>query len=728
MSVTPTYPGVYIQEIPSGIRTIAGVPTSITAFVGRALRGPTDEPRRISNWGEFERLYGGLWRESTMSYAVQHYFLNGGVDALICRLAHTTDDPAGAEPATSARTTVPAVQTLTLRATEAGAGGNDLRVTIAHGAEAGTFDVTVTRAADGIDETTGGVDIADLEAGDAIGAHLVVEGEVPVVRPNEVEDTALTGGVAAVPATVTIGDMVLTATTAGAAGNALTARVDNATDEDPAHFDLTITDTGTGATQIYQDVSLTDPDWPNNPVLSPDPAAAPLAEVTNLPTARPALTAEAESFEEGADALAASAQLDFSRGMMALIAANEGEWGDRLFVTIDTDTSDSHDAQRFNLTIEERNDQGEVVASEVFRNVSVDPMSPRSVVTVLEEQSSMVRVDGAPSAVRPNATTVPFQFDGGDDGPALAIADYSGSRDLKTGIYLLEHADLFNLLCIPPRTFVEGEDTNAAIWTAAQAYCVERRAMLIVDAPSGWATAQQAVDGMTVDEMTNDGLGLQGAQAINSAVFFPRVRIADPLQEYRLSDFAPCGVVAGIIARTDAQRGVWKAPAGLEASAAGVRELRVKLTDREHGRLNPLGLNVLRSFPVVGNVIWGSRTTRGADRLASEWKYLPVRRLALFLEESLYRGTQWVVFEPNDEPLWSQIRLNITAFMHDLFRQGAFQGSSPKEAYLVKCDSETTIQEDINRGIVNIVVGFAPLKPAEFVILKITQLAGRDGA
>jgi phage tail sheath protein FI len=199
----------------------------------------------------------------------------------------------------------------------------------------------------------------------------------------------------------------------------------------------------------------------------------------------------------------------------------------------------------------------------------------------------------------------------------------------------------------------------------------------------------------------------------------------DPLRENRLEEFVPCGVVAGICARTDAQRGVWKAPAGLDAGLLGVRELSTRLTDDEHGQLNPLGVNALRAFPVVGLVVWGARTLEGADRLASEWKYLPVRRLALFIEESLYRGTQWVVFEPNDEPTWAQIRLNVGAFMHNLFRQGAFQGQSPRDAYFVKCDKDTTTQNDINLGIVNILVGFAPLKPAEFVIIKLQQMAGQ---
>jgi phage tail sheath protein FI len=149
------------------------------------------------------------------------------------------------------------------------------------------------------------------------------------------------------------------------------------------------------------------------------------------------------------------------------------------------------------------------------------------------------------------------------------------------------------------------------------------------------------------------------------------------------------------------------------------------LTDVENGKINPLGLNAIRALPVYGIVAWGARTLYGADVMANEWKYVPVRRTALYIEESLYRGTKWVVFEPNDEPLWAQIRLSVGAFMHNLFRQGAFQGSSPRQAYLVKCDSETTTQNDIDLGVVNILVGFAPLKPAEFVVIQITQLAGQ---
>jgi phage tail sheath protein FI len=204
----------------------------------------------------------------------------------------------------------------------------------------------------------------------------------------------------------------------------------------------------------------------------------------------------------------------------------------------------------------------------------------------------------------------------------------------------------------------------------------------------------------------------------------------DPLQEGKLDDFAPCGIMAGVMSRTDNDRGVWKAPAGIETGLRGVMGLSINglpatLSDQDNGVLNPLGVNCLRGFPNIGHVAWGARTLEGSDILASQWKYLPVRRLALYIEESLFRGTQWVVFEPNDEPLWAQIRLNLGAFMNGLFRQGAFQGTTPRDAYLVKCDKETTTQDDINRGVVNILVGFAPLKPAEFVVIKIQQLAGQ---
>ena len=302
----------------------------------------------------------------------------------------------------------------------------------------------------------------------------------------------------------------------------------------------------------------------------------------------------------------------------------------------------------------------------------------------------------------------------GQDGLQPQASDYKGSEAEKTGIYALLDVDLFNILCLPG---VSDFDLNDAIdvLSTAVTFCEQRRVFLIIDPPENWRTFKDAIDHLS---------DFDTVRSRNAAMYFPRVQMPDPLDDNRLRTFSPCGIVAGIYARTDGARGVWKAPAGQETKLRGVNSLAYKLTDQENGLLNPLGLNCLRTFPVIGPIIWGSRTLQGADVLVSEWKYIPVRRLALYIEESLYRGTQWVVFEPNDEPLWAQIRLNLGAFMHNLFRQGAFQGKAPREAYFVKCDKETTTQNDIDRGIVNIIVGFAPLKPAEFVVIKIQQIAG----
>jgi hypothetical protein len=293
----------------------------------------------------------------------------------------------------------------------------------------------------------------------------------------------------------------------------------------------------------------------------------------------------------------------------------------------------------------------------------------------------------------------------------------SGTAAARAGLYALEKADLFNLLCIPPYHAVDGvphQDVDEAVIAYAARYCEMRRAFLVLDPPHGWQGRGDAVAGL--DRLP---------KTTNAAVYFPRLMQADPLRNREPRMMAPCGAIAGIIARTDSTRGVWKAPAGLDAVVRGAAGLSIDLSDAENDELNRLGINCLRRFPEAGFVVWGARTLRGDDRLNSVWKFIPVRRLALFVEESLYRGTRWVVSVPGGEPLWAHIRDSIGVFMQDLFRQGALQGTKPEDAWFVKCDRETMTQKEIDLGIVNILVGFAPLKPRDFVVIRIQQVAAR---
>ena len=513
MPVTVSYPGVYIEEIPSGVRTITGVATSVAAFIGWAPKGPTTGAELILSWSDFERKFGGMDARSLLGYAVSHFFANGGQRAYIVRLA-ATGSIIPADDATAASVTLDTKLTMSMN--NFGAWGNNYAI------------VTKKRA------------------------------------------------------------------------------------DDPTRFQLKVVN------------------------IKQDPKGIPV---------------------------------------------------------------------------------------ETFENLSMNASDPRFVVNVLKSDSLLVAAALVGTPASPPANTV-LEDDGdvpdgaklknGSDGKVLVHNDAAFETALipisgSGGVYHLDRVDLFNLLCVP------GETTPAEL-SKLQKFCRDRRAFLIADcaANASLSTLQSGPDG-----------SLTGDNAINAAFYFPWLIAPDPLQENRPAEFPPCGFVAGLYARTDTNRGVWKAPAGTEASLTGVLGVKTILTNDENGVLNPKAVNCIRNLPVYGTVLWGARTLQGNDERGSEWKYVPVRRTALFIEESLYRALKWVVFEPNDEPLWAQIRLNTGAFMHNLFRQGAFQGQTPKDAYFVKCDKETTTQNDINLGIVNIVVGFAPLKPAEFVIIKLQQMAGQ---
>jgi uncharacterized protein len=499
MPATLTYPGVYIEEVPSGVRTITGVATSISAFAGWAARGPVDSATLVQSWPEYERVYGGRDRRSYFGHSVNHFFANGGQQAYIVRLV----------------------------APDAG--------------------------------------IAEVNVG----------------------------------------------------------------------------------------------------------------------------------------------------GVLRIIARNPGDWAKAYGVST---RIRADDATRFRIEVVYRPSGATTdVVVESFENLSMTAGERRDVVKVLEAESSHVRAEVLGGATTTPANTAAPQMLAGaanldgtvlqPDTPAFETALQSGGG--TAGVNLLDGIDLFNLLCVPA-------ETSNAVVSQLEAFCRDRRAFLIVDAAQGasFTSLQNGPDP-----------SIAGANAINAALYFPWVQAPDPLLENRVGEFPPGAFVAGIYARTDSQRGVWKAPAGTDASLTGAVGLRTTLTDLQNGQLNIRAVNCLRNLTVFGNVVWGARTLRGNNEVGSEWKYVPVRRMALFIEETLYRSTKWVVFEPNDEPLWAQIRLNIGAFLHTLFQQGAFQGTSPREAYFVKCDKETTTQADIDNGIVNIVVGFAPLKPAEFVVIKIQQIA-----
>ncbi|HEY5151344.1 MAG TPA: phage tail sheath subtilisin-like domain-containing protein [Mycobacterium sp.] len=523
MPVTVSYPGVYVEEISSGVRTIVGVATSITAFLGPATKGPIDKAVTVFDLSDYLRRFGPLESGFAMGFAVRDFFLNGGSQAVIVRIYAQAEDVDG--------TAVLTADNLTLNATSPGGWADNLLALVDH-------DVSKELA------ESWGLTEADL-------------------------------------------------------------------------FNLTVRNGPTGPQEKFLNLTVVESPRRVDRVLAAESQYLRVADPAALKAQPPATTEHPDP--------------------------EKSPWED----------------------------------------------TPAKVTTKGKESEDLTR------------------------------ASYTGDRDKRTGMYLLEDVDLFNIVCVLSES--RGDTVITEVYQDVLGYAVERRAFLVVDPPTDWAH-DALVSGPSA---LVDALGLVGTAARNAALYYPRVVESDPTRGGQIDTFPACGAIAGVMARTDAQRGVWKAPAGIDASLNGTAGLADNLTDRENGVLNQVAVNALRTFPVYGRVLWGGRTMRGADQAADEYKYVPVRRTALFLEESLYRGLKWVVFEPNDEPLWAQIRLNVGAFMHNLFRQQAFQGKTPAEAYFVKCDKETTTQNDINLGIVNIVVGFAPLKPAEFVIVQLQQLAGQ---
>jgi phage tail sheath protein FI len=307
--------------------------------------------------------------------------------------------------------------------------------------------------------------------------------------------------------------------------------------------------------------------------------------------------------------------------------------------------------------------------------------------------------------------------------PSPLVSSYIDTQmigEVFTENYPLDKVSIFNLLVIPGIT-------DASVLAEGAAYAERKRAFYIVDSPSAWLVDAQPTGSDPASPI--DDLGVLPVPVTpNGAIYYPWLLTSDPVTGLP-STSPPSGFVAGIFAKEDANRGVWKAPAGLETTLLGTTGVVASgvMTDAQQGQLNqPWGINCLRQFPSLPPVVYGARTLAYRDSaLQNQWGYVPVRRMALFLEQSLYSNLTWAVFEPNDTPLWDALRQEVGAFMLGLFRQGAFAGTTPSNAFLVVCDNTTTTQADIDNGRVNILVGFAPLKPAEFVVVQITQLAGQ---
>ena len=674
MSSTYTYPGVYIQELPSPVHTITGVATSIAAFVGYTARGIDNRAQAIYSFSDFERLYGGLASNSEVSYAVQQFFQNGGSQAYVVRTP--MHYPATPTPVPYAKVEIAAGE-LTFAALSSGqwANGQLLVGVDVQGLDLSTttgdplaFNLTITDLPDGTTEYFPSVTLNSALQNYVVavvndpdnGSQLVsVTANLPST-PVALRPTGILGGPITISGAGSV-DAVL-------GGGSATANAD---------CSLTLT-------------------FPGGPVTPPT-----IKVIGNGTTIAQTVSGLAAQLQQ---ALSNWLMVNVSGASVTCAAAPSGAGtGIRVNVLL----PNQPDAMISFGSPATGNDASKALGlnTTTFSNVAHYALGTPTVNAGLGLTST--------PATKPSG----LPLDGELKGDPLAF----------TGIYALTKADLFNLLSIPEAARALPGDPNSPdpninatdIYSAAIALCDQRRAMLLIDPPPNVNTVAAAVDWKT---------NTIGVVDPNGAAFFPRLRLADALNNGQLRTFAPSGVVAGVYANTDATRGVWKAPAGIGATLNGVQNMTYPLNDQENGALNPLGLNCFRTFPLYGPVLWGERTLVGAAAMTNQWKYVPVRRTALFLEESLYRGTKWVVFEPNDEPLWAAIRLNVGSFMDSLFKKGAFQGITADQAYFVKCDSETTTQNDINQGIVNILVGFAPLKPAEFVVIQIEQLTGQAGS
>jgi phage tail sheath protein FI len=777
--VQVSYPGVYVQEVASGAQTITGVATSIAAFVGMAKDGPVDIPTLVLGFTDYTRTFSNDVSRGEMTDQVRQFFLNGGQQAYIVRIgsgivsASTVLTAQGGNPAT-----------LTLKAVSGGTNGNNLRVAVDYATNFPelTFNLTIFQE---ITDSSGNTSTANQEVhkdlsmdpGDPRFVQNVLAKSSSLVTgavaSNNAGTTGFSAGATQAADIIAALNAAITATGTGQGrfkisydnNPFITITVPPAVADATALTNLVNTQMGLAANTIQ--VSSGGPTGAhfllfstNKDILLDRGDDSDVGRAMGLGTAqggievglfsanRPAPTGLVS--EIGSDSnlsqlmvFAASLKSGWTNAKSLSLIGSGGLplnilASDVVFPNLANDAMNAAPAGEslanvrqcmlaIASTITNESSQWQASVGTGSYRIALRPKTGRATAGGSQSFDPTVAPVGfvastgggaAASIFGASATTglvslpAAIAFEGAQDGGTPGPGDYS------TAYTALDRVDLFNLLILPrsvgtPSSPNEDRET-LGLWGPASVFAQSRRAFLVMDAAS---------DIQTVTDAATEVVGLRaGLVKDHAALYWPPVKV-NPDGNARFID--PSGSVAGVMARIDANRGVWKAPAGIEASLSGVLAVEVVLSDKENGVLNPLALNAIRSFP-NGIVVWGARTMDGFDNSGDDdFKYVPVRRFESFIAESLIRGLKFAVFEPNAEPLWAQIRLSVGAFLNNLFRQGAFAGKTTQTAYFVKVDSETTTQNDINLGIVNVIVGFAPLKPAEFVVITLKQLAGQ---
>ncbi|HEU4778484.1 MAG TPA: hypothetical protein VFS58_01245 [Steroidobacteraceae bacterium] len=394
--------------------------------------------------------------------------------------------------------------------------------------------------------------------------------------------------------------------------------------------------------------------------------------------------------------------------------------GSREFLraSVDYDGIDAKETDRFNLVVQRVRTAGseQIEDQEIFRRLTVTPGVDRFVADSLLE-SRLVRVQGGVPGARPVRTPAaaagasigytPCNPDGDDGGP---ITDYDiiGSAQAGTGLFALQSAPDINLLCIPPLT--RETDVGLSTLLVAGRFCRERRAMLIVDPPSSWASSAAAIDGMRHWPFRSE----------DATMFFPRVVAFDRLRG-RFELFAPCGVAAGIIARCDESTPVWSAAEGDAPILRHGMRPAWNVNNPDRVRLANAGINLLQAVRIAPKFANSPRTLASGSAAVSDWRYLSARRLGLFVLTSIERGTRWMLFERNALPTWAMAKAQVEAFLDSLYAEGAFVGRSGELSYFVVCDERINTEETMRAGKINLAFGFAATKPGEYHAFIITH-------